>query len=200
MPEQIRDGTGKGFLAKVDVNNRLRVDSKSSVAEEVAAQNERAFILHGECHLAAAASGGLLAFTSTSVDKLVAISRIYIDAHVLSDNIIVTQVKNPTISSGTDISETGIVNKNYTSRQELLGTLKISDSSADLTYTGGEQYHAFPAPSMTSQQRDMKGTNILGQNDTIVFGWKTADGSNAVDGEVIALSINIYEIPIEEVT
>ena len=59
MPEQLRDGTGQAYLAQVTKQNRLAVDSKSRPSEEVEAQDAKSFILHGECHLAAAASGGL---------------------------------------------------------------------------------------------------------------------------------------------
>lgn len=193
----IKDGEGGGTLAGVTSEHRLKTDAKSSVAEEVASQNERSFILHGRCHLATSTSGGFLAFRNDSVDRLIAISRIYIDAHSLTDDLIVTQVKNPTISNGTDISSTGIINKNYTSRRDIIGTLYISDSSSDLTYTGGHEYHAFPVSSLQQYQRDMKGTNILGYEDIILFGWETTDGGNAVDGEIVSFSVNIYEIPEE---
>jgi len=199
MAEQIRDGEGSGRLAGVDKNHRLKTNAQSNFAEEIAAQNERAYILHGECHLSASANGGFLAVRNDSTDVLLAISRIYIDPHLLSGDLIIYQVKNPTISNGTDISETGIVNKNYTSRRRMIGTLWISDGSSDLTYTDGSNYHAFSAQSLTSKQRDMKGTNIIGQNDVLLFGWKTADGSNAVDGEIVSFSVNLYEVPVEEI-
>ena len=60
-------------------------------------------------------------------------------------------------------------------------------------------YHAFPVASLTPLQRDMKGTNILGQDDIFLFGWSTVDGGNAVNGEVVSFSVNLYEVPTEEV-
>jgi hypothetical protein len=44
----------------------------------------------------------------------------------------------------------------------------------------------------------MRGTNILNNGDTILWGWATLDGGNAVDGEKIAISANLYIIPTEE--
>lgn len=199
MPEIIRDGTGSGLTAGVESGNRLKVASKMFFAEEIAAQNDRSFIFHGRCHLSANASGGFLAIKNTSPESKIAITRIYIDAHNLSDNLIISQVKNPTVASGTNISSTGMINKNFSSSREVVATLTISDGSADLTYTGGSAYHAFPIESLKQYTRDMKGTNLLGQNDTFLFGWETVDGGNAVDGEIVSFSVNAYEIPIQEV-
>lgn len=199
MPEIIRDGTGSGLMAKVEEGNRLKVASKTSFAEEIAAQNDRAFIFHARCHLKAGTNGGFFAIKNTSPDQKIAISRIYIDAHSLTDDIIVEQIQNPTTSGGTDISSTGIVNKNYTSARQMSAQLIISDGSADMTFTGGSPYHAFPVQSLKQYSRDMKGTNLLGQNDIFLFGWETVDGGNAVDGEVISFSVNCYEVPVVEV-
>jgi len=198
MTTVIKSGNS-GYVAKVDSNNRLFVDSKSFFSEEVAAQLGNAYIWHGECHLKAAASGALMGFTSSDQEYAYAITRIYIDAHSLSDDIIIYQVKKPTLSGGTDISSTGIINKNFASGKSQLGTLLISDGSADLTYTGGANYHSFVVQSLQSTQRNMQGTNIIANNNTICWGWATVDGGSAIDGEKIALSVNGYRIPVEEI-
>ena len=128
----------------------------------------------------------------------VVISRIYIDPWVLTPNVVVTQQKQPTRIDGTDITETGVINKNFSSHLILLVDLFISDASSDMTFNNGINYHAFPAKSMTSQTRDMKGTNIISPGETIGWGWKTVDGGNATDGEVISLSVNCYERKVEQ--
>jgi hypothetical protein len=199
MSETIRDGTGSGLLAKVEPGNRLKVASKTSFAEEIAAQNDRAFIFHARCHLKAGTNGGFMAIKNLSIDQKIAISRIYIDAHSLTDNIIVEQIRNPTISGGSDISSTGIINKNYTSDRQMSAQLIVSDGNSDMTFTGGSPYHAFPVQSLQQYARDMKGTNLIGQNDIFLFGWETVDGGNAVDGEVVSFSVNCYEVPVVEV-
>jgi len=199
MPETIKSGDS-GYIAKVDSNNRLFVDSKSFYSEEIAAQLGNAYIWHGVCHLAATTTGGFMAFTSSDSDYAYAITRIYIDAQTLSDDIIIYQVKDPTISGGTDISTTGIVNKNFESGKTQQGTLIISDGSADMTYTGGTNYHAFVIQSKVSTQRNMLGTNIISNGDTICWGWATLDGGSAVNGEKIAFSVNGYRIPVEELS
>ena len=182
-----------GNVAKVDKDNRLHVDSKSNFVEEYAAENGNSYIVHGECHLAAASSGGLLYFLNTDARYDFVITRIYFDAHSLSKPINVLQIKNPTtITGGTDITLTGLVNKNFGSSKQVGATLKISDASSDITYSGGQQYHSFVLQSMGSTMRDMRGTNVLCKNNSILFGWKTLDGTNAVDGEIISISLNFY--------
>jgi len=188
-----------GVTAEVGNDNRLWTNAKSYAGEEVAAQNGEAFIWHGECHLAAATSGALMYFKSTDVDKKVHITRIYIDPFSLSDNIKIYQVKNPTtVSNGADVTSTNITNKNFSSGQTMSGTLKISNGSSDMTYSGGTKYHSFIARSLTSTQRNMLGTNVLDNNDEILWGWETMDGvTPATNGEIISLSVNIYRRPVE---
>lgn len=193
MPDSIRSGDG-GDIAKVDSNNRLHTEAKARQSEEVEAQAERAFILHGECHTAAAASGGLMYFTNTSAIVDVVITRIYVDAHVLTPtDLIITQIRKPTtVLNGTDISAMGKIQKNFRSNALLDGTLVISDGSSDMTFTGGERYHSFPVQNMTTKFRHMRGTNIIVPNTTILWGWKTHAGGNATDGEIVSLSVNCF--------
>jgi len=203
MSETIKSGDS-GYIAKVDSNNRLFVDSKSTFAEEVAAYRENSYIWHGKCHLAAGTSGGLMSFTLNDPNFAYAITRMYFDAYTLTNDILIHQVKNPTPSGGTDVSLTNMINKNFTSGQTQFGTLKISDATSDITYTGGEDYHSFVIGSKEKIHRSMNGTNVLSNNNTIVFGWETLGGGTSGDGvdathtDIISLSINGYRIPVEE--
>lgn len=191
-------GRNNDVMDVEESSGRGLVDSKSRPSEEVEAVTGDAFILHGECHLAAAANGGLLAFKNTSDTKEVVITRLYIDPHVLvSGDTIVTQLKNPTVVGGTDITDSitqGKVQKNFGKGKNITGILIISDGSADLTYSDdGQRYHSLPVKSMTpAGERDMKGTNVIAPNTTIGWGWKTVAGDNAKDGDIIALSINCF--------
>ncbi len=189
----IKDGSGKGYLAGVTSENRLATESKSRPSEEVEAKSGFAYILHGECHTATAASGGLMYFTNTSTNREVVITRCYFDPHTITPaDLIITQVRKPAVSNGTDISLTGIVQKNFGIAHTTIGQLVISDGSSNITYTGGDKFHSFGAKSMTSIQRDMKGTNIIAPNTTILWGWKTASGNNATNAEIVSLSINCF--------
>ena len=191
MPDQIQDGAGGGFKAQVDTNHRLHVSSESFVIEEVRAIEEQAYILHGECHTAAAASGGLMYFKNTSTTYNVYITRIYIDPHTLSDTYTIQQIFDTARTSGTDIGATGKVNKHRASGNVLEGDLYISDASNDMTFSGGTQYHSYPVTSRTSVQRHMNGTNVITPGKSIAFQWTAVDGTGT-DAEVISLSVNLY--------
>ena len=138
---QILDGSGRGFRARVSDSLRLLVESMSRPSVEVAAEDGDAFILHAECHTAAATSGGFLFLTNDDNNADLVIERIFFDAHTLTPtDLIILQVKEPVPTGGTDISDSGIIQKNYGSGGSLDATLKQSDASSNVTYTGGEQY------------------------------------------------------------
>lgn len=195
MTTVIKSGDS-GYKAKVNSDNRILVHSESLFSEEVKAHGGSAFIFHAECHTAAAASGGLMYFTNNDVDRHFHVSRIYFDAHSLSQSIIIKQIKNPaTLVGGSNITTNtsyGVINKNFLRSDQAQATLVVSDAAADMTYSGGKAYHSFPIKTMSSVQRDMKGTNVITSTKTILWGWETLDGSNAVDGEKISLSVNGY--------
>ena len=190
----ISDGKGKGNKAEVNENQQLSVISESIPSEGARAQDGEAFIIHFECHTAAAPSGGFMHILNNDAEFELEVTGIYIDPHTLTpSDLIVLQVFDPIISNGTDVSSTAVVQKNRGSASPFDLTIKVSDSSSDLTYSDGTQYLAFPAKSMTGIQRNMNGTNILPAGKAILFGWKTRDGSNAVDGEVVSFSVNIIK-------
>ena len=190
----LEDGRGSGNKAGVTTENQLLVQSESLPSEGFQAQMGKGFIVHAECHTDAAASGGLLLIQNLDTIYDYEITRIYIDPHVITPtDLIITQAFEPSVSNGSDVSSTAIVQKNRNTAEDFNLMIKISDGSSNLTYTGGNQYHSFPAKSMTSVQRDMKGTNIVPANKAMVFGWKTAGGGNATDGEVVSFSVNLIK-------
>jgi len=191
----IEDGSGDGYNAKVDNSNRLYVNSESLDVEEVAAKTGESLILHGKCHLTAATSGALMYFKNTSRLYDYVITRIYVDAHQLTTGVYINQIKKPTRSNGTEISATGIMNKKYDSGLTLDADLYISDGSSDMTFTNGTNYHSFSMSSLQSQQRHMRGTNVITPGAAIGWGWTAISGS-ATDSDglsnLISLSINLY--------
>lgn len=189
---QILDWIGRWYAVKVDDQNRLSVKSSSYDWEAVDAEEGNAFIIHWQCHVAAATSWWLLYFKNTSSLYNVYITRIYIDAHSLTDDFIIKQSFDLTRANWTDISTTAKVNKNRQSWSILDGDVYISDGASDMTLTNWTQFHAFPVKSLTSYLRDMRWSNILTSNTSIGWSWETVDGANAVDGEIISFSINLY--------
>jgi len=185
---------GPGYGAKVDSKNNLWTRAVSIPAEEDHAVDGDSYIAHGECHTAAATGGGLMSLKNNYPNKEVVITRIYIDSHTITPtDLVMVQVFEPaTTTSGTDITSTGIVQKHLGKQNAAKDnlTLTISDGSANLTYTGGTKYHAPPLPTMTSQTREMKGTNVITPNKTILWGFKRAGGGSATDAEIVSLSVN----------
>jgi len=197
----VNGGKGPRFAQRVDEQGRAFGIVDSLDSEEWAARRGDSFILHGECHLAAATAGALMYYENDSDDYLVAIGRVYVDAHSLSDDIIIRQAYDPTRANGTAITATGIVQKHRRKPTTgLPGTLHISDGSSDMTFSAnGTRYHGFTISSLESIERDMHGTNILGKGDGIGWDWATVDGANGVDAEIISLSVNCYRFKADEI-
>jgi hypothetical protein len=190
----IKDGTGSGNLAKVDDKNRLYTYSVTEPTEQVEAENGLSFIIHKECHTAASTGGGLLYIKNNDSDYDMVIKRIFIDSHTItSEDLICVQVFDATISNGTDISTTALINKNRGSSKTFDLTVKCSDSSSDITYTGGTQYHSYPIKTMTQYFRDMAGTIVIPAGKSILFGFKRVGGGSATDGQIISFSVNIIK-------
>lgn len=190
----IKDGTGSGSLAKVDDKHRVHTYSVTEPTEQAEAENGLSFIIHKECHTAASTGGGLLYIKNNDSEYDMVITRIDIDSHTITpEDLICVQVFDATISNGTDISTTAIVNKNRSSSKIFDLTVKCSDGSSDITYTGGTQYHAYPIKTMTQYFRDMAGTNIISAGKSILFGFKRAGGGSATDGQIVSFSVNIVK-------
>jgi hypothetical protein len=103
------------------------------------------------------------------------------------------QIFDANISAGTDVTSTAIVNKNRGNTNLFDLTVKISDGSSDITYTGGTKYHSFPIKTMTSNFRDMAGTNIIPAGKSVLWAFKRVGGGSATDGEIISLSVNVIK-------
>lgn len=191
MSQVIKSGSSGNILI-INNEGQLLGRVRSASSEEHRSDGGQSFILSAECHLSASINGGLMAFKNTDPSDHVHITRLYFDSLTANDDIIIYQVKNPTISNGTNVSTTNIINKNFENNRTLSGVLTVSDASSDLTYTGGSKYHSFVLEAKKSRMRDMMGTNVLGNNNMVLFGWATLDGANAVDGDKISISLNCF--------
>jgi len=193
MSTTIKDGTGTGNQVEVNTNNQLSTVSESLAKEEAETVKGETFVFHGRCHTAAATSGGLLTIENTSTDKDIVITRMYIDAFILTPlDLVITQIFGAASSGGTDISSTGIIQKNRGSALTLDAKLTISDAASDITLTGGTEYHSWIMTSGESILRDMVGTNLIPPGKFLSFGYERAGGGSASDGEIISFSINCY--------
>ena len=195
MAEEILDGTGTGKRAKVDSKNRLHVNSVSHSGEEVHTFEGTSYIIHAECHMAATTSGGLLAFKYIG-DKKINVLTLSVDALVLTKDTKISVVKNPVIANGTLVTVKAI-QRNGSSNNELASEITISDGSADLTFTEGKVLTSLAIQSLQSKDRSPRGAFIMQKNDIFLVGWEAFTG-NGIDGEIISLTIGIYEFIDED--
>ena len=200
MATTILDGSGSNLRAKVasdGQDNRLLVGSESTPLEGARAVLGKSGIAHAKCVFGASTSGGLLALTNNSQTEDMDITRIYFDAHALAAPVQIVQVKAPTtVTGGTDLSTTGIIQKNYGSLVTPSVGLVAAQSGAALSYTGGEEYHNFALSSLQSQQRNMNLTNIIAPGTTILWGFETTNvGGHAMGAaETIGISVNFVMV------
>lgn len=187
----IHDGA-TGVSAEVNSNRQLVTEAHVLSAEANAAKDGDAFTLYGVCHIAAAAAGGLLYFKNTSTTYEVVITRAHFDARTLTDDIIVGLEFEPVRTSGTDISTTGMDNKNSGSAKALEGELYISDGSADMTFASGNEQQSFLVTTLLSFVRDMGDSVIVAPGKIIGWSWATLDAGAGVDAEIISVSVDCY--------
>ena len=195
MAEEIVDGTGSGRRMKVGKGNRAFVNSVSHTAEEVHTFEGGSFLIHAECHMAATTDGGLLSFKYTG-EKRINIVSLFLDSLILTKDMKIVVVKNPTIASGT-VDVANIIQRNGFRTAELNQQVTISDGSADLTFTGGEELISFGIQSLQSKDRSPKGAFMMKKNDILLIGWEAFTG-NGIDGELISIALGIYEFVNED--
>ena len=195
MAEEIVDGTGSGRRMKVGKGNRAFVNSVSHTAEEVHTFEGGSFLIHAECHMAATTDGGLLSFKYTG-EKRINIVSLFLDSLILTKDMKIVVVKNPTIASGT-VDVANIIQRNGFRTAELNQQVTISDGSADLTFTGGEELISFGIQSLQSKDRSPKGAFMMKKNDILLIGWEASTG-NGIDGELISIALGIYEFVNED--
>lgn len=193
----LEDGKGSGIKAEVTAQNRLQVNARAEPSEESESVVGRAFILHAECYTSASTGGGLLYVKNNDTTFDMHVTRIYIDPFTLTDtDLRCLQIFDPTLSAtGTDITSTGIVQKNRGFADTFDLTLYQADASNAITYTGGTKYHNFALTSRTPQQRNMQGTNIVPAGKAILWAFTREGGGTATDNQIISFSVNITKIP-----
>ena len=124
---QIKDGTGKGFLAKVNKDNQLVTRAVSVEQRLKSALNDNYFeVTTGIINLANAVATPILYLKNDNVDKSIIIDRVFYDTFTSVSGVgsgKLLYVKNPTIAGGTDIVPNIC---NFGSNQTAEGTFKKS--------------------------------------------------------------------------
>jgi len=191
----LEDGKGTGYKQRVDQNNQAWVRSRSVNSEEDSATNGDAYIIHAVCRTAAATGGALLYIKNNETDDDLHVHRIYFDTFALTDtDLRCLQIFDAVPTGGTTLAGMPL-QKNRGSAKAFDVTVKVSDASADMTYTGGAQYQSFALNSRTSLLRDMNGTNIIPAGKSILWAFVREGGGVATDNQQVSFSINITLVP-----
>ncbi|KKK53898.1 hypothetical protein LCGC14_3090170 [marine sediment metagenome] len=186
-----------GDTAKVDGNKNLHVLSRSHDSREIYTFLESHFSLHAICHLETEASGAFMMVEYTG-SKLLMIKGVRLSAHTLTDGLIIQPVKNPsTTSNGTNVSKTNIIQKRFSSGENLEAVLTISDNVSDIDFTNGEPFDSEILKSEESVKFD--DVSIIKKGDIYLVSWATLDGLAAIDAELVDVTIDCIEITESDV-
>ena len=129
MPDQIRDGTGRAYLARVNLDNELAVRA-TSVEERLAAAIDQQYYeaTTGKVTLTDANETGLIyMYNGDTASREIVIDRVFWDIWTSTggtgEDGTLTYYKNPTITGGTDIVPN---NTHFTAQTAAPGTYKKS--------------------------------------------------------------------------
>lgn len=143
MAEQIKDGTGSGYLAKVNSNNRLEVlaVSRSRIADIATDEADSFIIASGFISLTTTASyNGLLYIKNNSSTKSIIIGTVRVCGNGSSGSVLVKYIRNPT--AGTLISD-GNLAQQYSGNlgeDKVFDGLAYSASGDGKTVTDGNDF------------------------------------------------------------
>lgn len=136
MAEQIRDGTGDGFLTKVNNQNQLVVRSVTAAQQtQSAVRGEYYEAFTGLINLTDANETGVLSLAPTPAGLVVVIDVIFIDTFDStggSGSGKLRYYRNPTVSGGSTITP---VNNNFGDETEIPGVFRSSP-----TVSGGTNF------------------------------------------------------------
>lgn len=137
MSSIIQDGTGKGFLAKVDSTNRLLTRTVEGSEQDAASANGDAYNINtGTINLTSGSASSLLYFRNDQLVDFDVSSIFYILGNSTggSGDLLVEVLRNPTagtlVSGGTDFDA---INRNFGSGQVLSATIKKGVEGSTLT-------------------------------------------------------------------
>jgi len=177
----LKDGTGKGYLAKVGDNNKLRTyattESEISYESEV---NEQAYVLMAEATPGTTSTGVCSIVNDSTTTNLI------IDKIILSteENTSVTAMtnfgfwRNPTTNSG-GVAATP-VNLNFSSNLTADCTCLEDADGTTLTISGGDSIKTIRMSNASTLTIDFNSSLILGKSNTFAVKCKTDNADKKV--------------------
>jgi hypothetical protein len=189
----LKDGTGEGFLAKVNQVNRLAVDAVT--IPEIAFHSltdGTAFQIEGETTITAATEKTVLVLINDGNDTI-AIERVFVS--IQGESGIVTTIKlyvgNKTLTSGGTAKS--LVNLNVTSSTTMSVTIRENNP----TLGGSDsKIQEFYMESTDSIDTEYLGSIILGRGNSIRV--TCTGGAGAAGTKNCDVSILLFEVELEE--
>lgn len=187
--EQIQDGTGRGYLGKVDSKNRLHVRSIATQSEENASGDGLAYNVNtGIITLTNASTKNAVMYIKNNEDyNLVIIQLIYQTGASASGsgNILVDVIRNPT--AGTIISGATAVemssNRNFGSSRVLAAT--AYKGATGLTITDGSKFFETILATATQRVAVVAGAIVIPKGGSLGINITTPAGNTSMAVEFV---------------
>ena len=191
MSDVIKDGTGQGFLAKINKDNQL-VTRATAVEQRLKSASDGNYFeaTTGKVTLANTTETGIIYLKNTNTSGLIlVIDRVFWDFFTSTDGTgadgTLIYYKNPTITGGTDIVPN---NTNFSSTKSALGDFKKS-----LTAISGTAWWTAYITDKQSIALD-EGRIVLGVNDTFGISISAPTGNTSM---VVAVNVAFYYLDAE---
>jgi len=170
MPDMIKDGTGKGYQAAVDSENRLKVYStvESELSHE-SETNKEAYVLLAECTPGTTATGVCSIVNDSSTKNLI-IDKIILATEENTTALAMTNFgfwRNPTTNSG-GVAEVPI-NLNFASSLTPDCTCLEDADGTTLTIAGGDSIATIRLMGASTHMLEFNGALILGNGSTFAI-------------------------------
>ena len=182
--EQIQDGTGRGYVVKVDENNRLHTDTVSTPSEQNAATNGLSFNINtGIITLTNASTKNAVMYVKNNEDYDLVVVLMLLQTGAStggSGNILVDVLRNPT--TGTIVSGATSVeinqNKNFGSSRTLDATAYVG--ATGLTFTNGSKIFESILATTTQRIPIETGGIVIPKGSSIGINITTSAGNSSM--------------------
>ena len=164
MPEQIRDGSGKGFLAAVNSDNQLQTRAVAVAQRlESALDGNYYEVTTGKIELTTANETSLF-YIKNSENKVIVIDRVFYDVWESTGGSVggtIEYYRNPTYTGGVAATQ---YNTEFSSDDQLDATVLTWSVGSPLVLSGNEWWRGYvPVPSSNVVE---EGRFVLNTNNT----------------------------------
>jgi len=193
MPEMIRDGSGKGFLVRVNSDNQM-LTRATAVQQRLQSSVDGNYFeaTTGETTITDAAETPIIYIKNDNTDnsKVIVIDRVFVDIWASTDGVgngTLEYYKNPTITGGTDIVP---INSNFGSAKAMVGTFKKSMTTL---VDGGGTHWWWASFAASSSNVIEEGRIVIPPGYSFAIAY-TAPPSNT--SQVISINVAMFELDI----